>query len=141
MDRIHLKNVNVIALGSVGYYYAAFLALPWTSVLACCSPARLQLANAALLLVVSIPFALALASSRLSLRNPVLLALAVSFLALVLPALPHFEELVTRPGWSGVSAALDYIKFAGTLPLVTWLVRRWLPLNDSSEPKPLRGSA
>lgn len=141
MERRYLKNGIVIALGSAVYYYAAFFALPWTSVLACCNLAGLHLANAALLLLVSIPFALGLVSSRLSLRNPILLAIAISFLALVLPVLPHIEKLVTRPGWSGASAVLDLIKFAGTLPLATWLARRWLPINDSLDPKLLRGSA
>ena len=100
----------------------------------------MQLAHTAVVVAISLPIAIVLASRRLALRTPVLVALCISLLGLVLPVLPSIQ-LVFRPGWSGASAVLDYLKFTGTLPLLTWLALRWLPSNNSFKTKPLRGSA
>lgn len=128
MDTSLVRSGAAIAFGSAFYYLAAFIVLPWAGVLAppIGSHMGLQVAHTFLMLVLSLPFALALASSRLAIPRPVLVALAVSFFALVLPALPNIG-LTARPGWSGVSAVLDYLKFLGTLPLLTWLACRWRP--------------
>jgi hypothetical protein len=100
----------------------------------------LQLANTAALVVLSAPFAALLASGMLGLRAPVVVALVISLLGLVLPSLPG-AALALRPGPAGGSAAIDFIKFAAVLPLITLVAARWLPSNNSSKPTPLRGAA
>lgn len=103
----------------------------------------LQLTHAGGLLVVSAPFALAIA--LLSREHPLRFALAVALLGLVVPSLYFW---VTTPTWVPevdtvglVSRTIDFIKFLVTLPLLTWAARRVLPPNSSFKPKPLRGSA
>ena len=103
----------------------------------------LQVTHAGGLILVSTPFAIAVAA--LCSTHPVRLALMVAFLGLVLPSI-YFQ--ITTPAWMPaqdtagvVSAAIDYVKLLTTLPLVTWAASRVLPPNSSFKPKPLRGSA
>ncbi len=102
----------------------------------------LHLTHAGGLLLVSAPFAVAIALVRPA--HPVRVALAVAVLGIVGPSL--YLQAIT-PDWlrpSGIgltSAAVDYIKFVSALPLVTWLASRRLPSNNSFKPNPLRGSA
>jgi hypothetical protein len=104
--------------------------------------AWLQLRHAAGLLLVSAPFAIAIALVRP--KHPVRIALLVALIGIVGPNLYLHASL---PAWqqpTGVrlaSAAMDYVKFLVTLPLLTWLaargVRRWRP----SAPGALRDPA
>lgn len=142
MHASQMKSGVVVVLGAVAYYALALTVLPWASRLA---PAgggypALQLANTLVLVALSIPFALLLASPRLSLKAPVLVALGIALLGLVAPSLSS-APLVLRPGVAGASAAADFVKFALALPLVTWLAVRWLPSHYSIKPQPLRGPA
>lgn len=142
MDKSLMKSAVAVVVGAIVLYAAASLALPWAPVLfpsAGGYPA-MQLAHTAVVVAISLPVALVLASRRLSLQAPVPVALCIAVLGLVLPVLPSVD-LMFRPGWPGASAALDYLKFAGTLPLLTWLARRWLPSKNSPTPTPLRGAA
>jgi len=137
-----VKSSIVVVLGAIAYYVLASMLLPWAPMLA---PAAggyvaLQLANTLVLVALSIPFALVLMSPRLSLKAPVVAALGIALLGLVAPSLPS-APLVLRPDITGVSAAIDLVKFVLVLPLLTWLAVRWLPSNNSFKPKPLRGSA
>lgn len=131
------KSAIVVALGAVAYYALASTVLPWAPRLAPVASgyAALQLANTLVLFALSVPFALLLASPRLSLKAPVRLALCVALLGLVAPSLSS-ASLVLQPGIAGVSAAIDLVKFALVLPLATWLVVRWLPSRISTAPKP-----
>ncbi len=137
-----LKFMIVVVLGAAAYYALASTLLPWAPVLVRYSSgyAALQLANTVVLVALSIPFARMLASRKLSLKAPLVAAVCIALLGLVAPALPSFS-LTFRPGFPGGSAALDFAKFALILPLLTWLIVRWLPSNNSFKPKPLRGSA
>ena len=103
----------------------------------------LQLTHTGGLLVVSVPFAVAI--SLLSPEHPLRFALAVALLGLVVPSLYFW---VTTPTWLPpadtvglMSRTIDYAKFIATLPLLTWAASRLLPPNSSFKPKPLRGSA
>lgn len=102
-----------------------------------------QLTHAAGLLLVSAPFAIAIAFFRPT--HPVLLALVIAVMALVLPSL--YFQLTTsawlpRPGTpSMVSATIDYLKFLITLPILTCASARVLARNHSFKPETLRGSA
>ena len=141
MDKSLVKSAIAVVLGAIALYAAASLTLPWAPAL---FPPEggyptMQLAHSALVVAISLPLALVLASRRLSLRAPVPVALCISLLGLVVPVLPSIH-LVFRPGWPGASAAIDYLKFAGTLPMLTWLALRWLPSNYTFKRKPLRGS-
>ncbi len=141
MQNSLVKFMTVVVFGAAAYYALASALLPWAPVLV---PrpggyVALQLANTAVLLALSIPFALILASRRLSLKAPILAAICIALLGLVAPALPSFS-LTFQPSVAGGSAALDFAKFALALPLLTWLVVRWLPSNNSFNPMPLRGT-
>ena len=100
----------------------------------------LQLLHGAGLILISVPFALSI--RFLQLQRPVLAALAVALLGLAIPLVaPHASRLPDSPVHGQISAALDLLKFLGTLPLLTWLVTRNVPSNNSFKPNPLRGSA
>jgi len=142
METSFVKSAVAVALGAAVLYAVASLALPWTPLLFPSAPTypTMQLAHTIVVVAMCLPFALVVASRRLSLRAPVVVALFIALFGLVLPVLPSLH-LVSSPGWPGVSAALDLLKFTGILPLLTWLALRWLPSNNSFKPKPLRGSA
>ena len=102
----------------------------------------LQLTHAGGLLLVSVPFAVAIAFVRPA--HPVRIALVVALLGIVVPSL-YFQA--TTPHWlrpTGIgmaSAAVDYVKFLAALPLVTWLASRVLPSNNSVRSFPSTPSA
>ena len=142
------KETMLALLGAVSYYLIATIFLPlvtsvpmpdWLgnhfgkySILA-----WLQLIHGSGLALISVPFALSI--HFLQLRRPVLTAFGVAFLGLIIPiAAPHAAGLLDYPMHSQVSAALDFVKFLGTLPLLTWLVTRTAPSNNF-KPKPVRG--
>ena len=142
MDESLVKSLVVALGGGVAYCGAASATLPWAPVLtgSTASYLSLQLANTAVLGAVSLPFAVLLASPLLRLRSPVVAALAVALLGLLAPSASSLPY-VFRPWPAGASAALDLVKFATVLPVLTWVAVRWLPSNNSSKPTPLRGSA
>ena len=130
MQNHPVKFMIVIVLGAAAYYALSSALLPWAPVLAprAGGLAARQLANTVVLLALSIPFALILASRRLSLKAPIFAAICIALLGLVAPALPSFFLIFKTGFWVG-SAALDLAKFAVALPLLTWLAVRWLPSN------------
>ena len=142
METSLVKSAIAVGLGAAVLYAAASFVLPWAPLLWPSAPTypTMQLAHTIVVVAMCLPIALVVASRRLSLRAPVLVALFIALLGLVLPVLPSIH-LVSSPGWQGVSAALDLLKFSVILPLLTWLALRWLPSNNSFKPKPLRGSA
>jgi hypothetical protein len=106
------------------------------------SYAWLQLTHSIGLLLVSLPFALAIAFLRVA--RPVPSALLVAFFGSVVPAFVQggvVPLLLGSSPYTAVSAAIDLLKFASFLPLLTWAVARALPPNNSFKPNPLRGSA
>jgi hypothetical protein len=149
MDRETLKTTAAVALGAGLYWLSASFSLPYAGIflpnVSGLAPAGvylvMHLTNAAVLIAFSVPFALVLASNRLSLHRPVLAGLAIASLGLVAPvalqtSIPHWAGAGVR--WSH---AVDLAKFALMLPALTWLAITWLPSNNSSKPTPLRGAA
>ena len=141
MQKSFLWTLVAIAVGGCLYYLLASLLLPWAPALAPQGGGHLalQLSNTAVLIAISLPFAIALAWATAPWRGPTLVALAIALLGLVAPVLPN-ATLVFQPGSTGLSAAADLIKFTLLLPLLTWLAVRWLPSNKSFNPMPLRGT-
>jgi hypothetical protein len=142
MDKSLVKSLVVTALGSAAYYGAASAALPWAPALtgSTINYLTLQLANSTVLVALSLPFAALFGSRFLKLRSPIVVAVAVALLGLLAPSVSSLP-LVLRPWPAGASAALDLVKFAAVLPVLTWAAIRWLPSNNSFKPTPLRGAA
>lgn len=149
MDRQSLKLLLTVTMGAALYWLLASVTLPYAGVLlprvAGLSPftvyAAMHLTNWVVLLAISLPVALVLANGRLALSAPVL---AASLIAMVGLAGPEAVQ-ASLPAWVGAevrwSYALDLVKFALTLPVLTWLAKTRLPSNNSSKPKPPRGAA
>ena len=142
MYRSLLKSLLVGTFAAAAYHVAADLALPWGPVFA---PAAggfvsLQIGNTAVLIALSIPFALALAWPGLALASPVAVAMLVTTVGLLMPSLPHASQALV-PGAPGASVAIDLAKFVLVLPLLTWMAGRWLTSDNPSRRTPLRGAA
>ncbi|EGD06998.1 hypothetical protein XVE_4810 [Xanthomonas vesicatoria ATCC 35937] len=149
MHQRFVRFLSVIALGSFGYYVKGKVALPWSAwLLPATRPSSLltlfvvlHLANTVILVAISLPIAMLLRSRLVRLRQPMLAALLIALCGLVAPTL----QAVIFPRYVGttvaISGAVDLIRFALVLPVLTWLLSSRLPSNNSFKPKPLRGSA
>jgi hypothetical protein len=144
-----VRFLIVIAFGSFGYYLLGEVALPWSAwLMPATRPSHLlalfvllHLANTVVLVAISLPVAVALRSRVVRLGQPVLAALLIALCGLVVPTLPAvlFPRYMGSP--VALSGAVDLIRFAVVLPVLTWLLSSRLPSNNSFKPNPLRGSA
>jgi hypothetical protein len=137
------RSLIVVIVGAVLYYFSAMVAIgiamsypmpEWWSVDSSSSLRAwswLHSIHALGVLVASVPFALGI--RWLQLKDPVMVGLGICILGLFVPIIiPDIERLLAAPTHSQVSAALDTLKFVGTLPLITWLVTRNMPSNPGS---------
>jgi hypothetical protein len=135
------KNIVAVVIGAVIYNLAARYAIA----LALAVPAPtwwgtadsglslygwLQVTHAVGVLLLSVPFALAILALRLP--NPVLVGLGIGLIGLAVPSAFEAAAYLSRASQHLLlSYALDTAKFAGTLPLLVWLFGKVSSKNSS----------
>jgi hypothetical protein len=129
MSVVNWKNLIAIIVGAALYNLASIsaiglsLALPVPSWWIADHSIWPLVAHTLGMFALSIPFALLIHASRLS--SPILVAFAIAFFGLVLPAAFETAPLVARASsYHLLTIVLDNVKFMTTLPLLVWLIAR-----------------